>query len=550
MIRRNIRPHPVAARPSWPPPAAPSLAHARPLSTEKPWRGVEETSPFSTYSVEKGLGDEVIPLSTREKVRRFRKRSTLSESMLWDAIRGRKLGVKFRRQYPVGVFTLDFYCHELKLAIEVDGEIHEKRKEYDRFRQGVIERGGIRFLRLSADMVVTDLNNCIGMIGNEIKNLTPNPSPRENRGEGCPSESEGGVRSSRPSQGASNMKAAILRTALLIASACALIAQVPQRINYQGKLVDTAGNVINGTMNFYFALYTNQTVGNKVWEETQNAVIVDRGYYSVQLGINGFSGVDFKSRPYFLAIRVTNTSGVASMAPELTPRISLLPVPVALAASNAAKADDSSKLEAKTFQQIMDMLVPVGTINAFFGDQNDATNSGGRWLICDGKTIGDASSGAYYAGAAYSNLYIQLYRNATGDTDTAQARDNWNAHRQLPLPDMRGRFLRGYTTDTTLDPDRLARTNKMVEGLAPSLVVSTLGSVQDESFKSHNHADGGHNHSSTGDGNAGTWGSTGTGVSPYHVLRIYTDNGYANIQPSGGNETRPKNMYVNYIIKY
>jgi len=56
---------------------------------------------------------------------------TDAESALWEQLRGKKLGFKFRRQHPLGIFVADFYCHELHLVIEVDGDIHLKKEQSD-----------------------------------------------------------------------------------------------------------------------------------------------------------------------------------------------------------------------------------------------------------------------------------------------------------------------------------------------------------------------------------------------------------------------------------
>jgi very-short-patch-repair endonuclease len=82
----------------------------------------------------------------------LRKRSTFSEELAWNMLRGRRaLDLKFRRQYAVRGFVLDFYCFELKLAIEIDGSVHDNQKEYDAMRQEIIEREGIAFIRISSD---------------------------------------------------------------------------------------------------------------------------------------------------------------------------------------------------------------------------------------------------------------------------------------------------------------------------------------------------------------------------------------------------------------
>jgi very-short-patch-repair endonuclease len=85
----------------------------------------------------------------------LRKRSTFSETLAWNLLRDRRLfDLKFRRQYVVRGFVLDFYCFDLKLAVEIDGSIHDTQKDRDAMRQEIIEREGISFVRISADDLV------------------------------------------------------------------------------------------------------------------------------------------------------------------------------------------------------------------------------------------------------------------------------------------------------------------------------------------------------------------------------------------------------------
>jgi very-short-patch-repair endonuclease len=63
------------------------------------------------------------PGETRDFARSLRRKLSLPEGLLWRAIKGRKLaGLHFRKQHPIGPYVLDFYCHEAKLAVEVDGQ--------------------------------------------------------------------------------------------------------------------------------------------------------------------------------------------------------------------------------------------------------------------------------------------------------------------------------------------------------------------------------------------------------------------------------------------
>ena len=94
--------------------------------------------------------------------RKNRKSSTLSEQMLWRGLRNRRLcGLKFRRQYIIDPFIVDFYCVECKLVVEIDGSAHEGRESYDRQRQDYLEMTGLRVIRFPSDRVLSDLTTTL-----------------------------------------------------------------------------------------------------------------------------------------------------------------------------------------------------------------------------------------------------------------------------------------------------------------------------------------------------------------------------------------------------
>ncbi len=80
----------------------------------------------------------------------------------------------FRRQHPFGSSIVDFYCHEKRLVVEIDGAVHqgEDAQDRDQIRQEIIERYGVRFLRLSADEIESDLKGSLGKI-EAAADLTP-----------------------------------------------------------------------------------------------------------------------------------------------------------------------------------------------------------------------------------------------------------------------------------------------------------------------------------------------------------------------------------------
>jgi very-short-patch-repair endonuclease len=97
----------------------------------------------------------------------LRKNMTLAELILWKKLKDRKIfNTKFRKQHPINIFIVDFYCHEYKLAIEVDGDIHNDAivKEYDLGRTAVLNKFGIKVIRFNNDQILCDINYVITKI--------------------------------------------------------------------------------------------------------------------------------------------------------------------------------------------------------------------------------------------------------------------------------------------------------------------------------------------------------------------------------------------------
>lgn len=104
----------------------------------------------------------------KERARELRKNQTPAELEVWAVIRKKKLGVEFHRQVPLLHYIVDFYCHEIGLAIEVDGEIHEIQIIEDGKRQSSLEQFGVHFLRFTNDEVLRDLDSVLDKIKDEI----------------------------------------------------------------------------------------------------------------------------------------------------------------------------------------------------------------------------------------------------------------------------------------------------------------------------------------------------------------------------------------------
>ena len=114
--------------------------------------------------------------------RLLRIRLTKSEKILWQAIRKRQIdGHKFLRQHPIGVSVVDFYCHEKRLVIEIDGGIHSTNdaKLHDQYRQKLIELYGISFFRCSAEEVEVNLESVLHKLRTILRDTNNhNSSPK------------------------------------------------------------------------------------------------------------------------------------------------------------------------------------------------------------------------------------------------------------------------------------------------------------------------------------------------------------------------------------
>jgi len=106
--------------------------------------------------------------------RTLRSELLLPEVMLWQALRTRPGGFKFRRQYPAGPYIADFYCHASRLVLEVDGEAHERgdRPARDAVRDRWFEAHGVTVLRIAAREVLDNLDGVVVAIVEACKQKT------------------------------------------------------------------------------------------------------------------------------------------------------------------------------------------------------------------------------------------------------------------------------------------------------------------------------------------------------------------------------------------
>lgn len=294
---------------------------------------------------------------------------------------------------------------------------------------------------------------------------------------------------------------------------------VPNLINYQGRLTDHSGvPLFAGVYAVQFRIWDAPTGSNLVWAEQQNVTVQSGGVFNTLLGTgtqiqNASTLVTdltaaFAGTNRFLGLTLISSNGVLISAPnEILPRQQLLSVPFAVLAQSVAQG--SLRAGNVDLQFLQDIVQPPGSIIAFGGPTNQ-TPSG--WLLCDGRGL---SSGAY---SRLFSVISNYWGSGAGTND-------------FNLPDLRGLFLRGVDPAGINDPDYKLRTNRS------GLQSSDVGSTQQDALRLHIHTILGGFFNGFGGGGGSGYGGGGSG-------------GQTQNNPDGRLETRPKNAYVNYIIKY
>ena len=108
-----------------------------------------------------------------ENAKALRKNMTDAEQILWGYLKAKPNGFKFRRQHPLGIYIADFYCHKLKLVIELDGSVHdnEEVKKNDALRQKLIEEDGLSVIRFTNKEVMNNIQNVLALLEQKYMNI-------------------------------------------------------------------------------------------------------------------------------------------------------------------------------------------------------------------------------------------------------------------------------------------------------------------------------------------------------------------------------------------
>lgn len=362
--------------------------------------------------------------------------------------------------------------------------------------------------------------------------------------------------------------------ALSLFAISSVFAQAPQAFKYQAIARDNSGNILmNQNVSFRISIVQGSSLGAIVYTETQSATTNQFGLANLNIGtgtvITGtFSAIGWNTNNYWMKTEM-DPAGGTSFTNMGTAQ--LLSVPYSLSALTAGQLttpgvttgnvltwNGSSWISQATplsytagtginiagntisntapnqtvtvtagsgisvtgtypnFTVTNTEVTPAGSIMAYGG-----TTAPAGWLLCDGTPYGTT---------VYPTLFAAIGTNFGGSVGT------------FYVPDLRGTFLRGRDGTANNDPDHTSRTAMNIGGNTGN----SVGSIQSDTLESHSHT---RNASGVGEsvqeivGNSSSWqGQAGGGATLVGPLTITGS--------TGGNETRPKNAYVNYIIKY
>ena len=128
-----------------------------------------DKNPFKSNDMWKGAPPQIF-----QNAKKLRDNPTQAEERLWVELKNKQLdGYKFRRQHPLSIYIADFYCHELKLVIEVDGNYHLAKEQLllDKRRTADIEFQGLKVIRFTNDEVMHNLLEVLNKIKEYIKTI-------------------------------------------------------------------------------------------------------------------------------------------------------------------------------------------------------------------------------------------------------------------------------------------------------------------------------------------------------------------------------------------
>ena len=130
-----------------------------------------DQNPYQDQGMHKGA-----PPSSFIKAKNLRRNMTMAEKKLWEVLKDKKFkGYKFRRQHPIHIFIVDFYCHELGLVIEIDGEYHNEATQIsiDFERSEILKFQDLHVIRFTNDQVLNKIERVMDTLSNYILEIAP-----------------------------------------------------------------------------------------------------------------------------------------------------------------------------------------------------------------------------------------------------------------------------------------------------------------------------------------------------------------------------------------
>ena len=114
--------------------------------------------------------------------RTLRRDMTLPEVLLWQRLRGGKAGAKIRRQHPIGPYIIDFYCNDARLAVEIDGAIHDGSTGRDATRDTFLRENGHQVLHINAGDILKSPDEAaasiVALVARPLHQPAAGPPPR------------------------------------------------------------------------------------------------------------------------------------------------------------------------------------------------------------------------------------------------------------------------------------------------------------------------------------------------------------------------------------
>jgi microcystin-dependent protein len=299
------------------------------------------------------------------------------------------------------------------------------------------------------------------------------------------------------------MKKNIFSTVFLLLAINVLGQNSGLGFNWQAVVRGADGFVVSSaSVELRFSLLPGQQATQASWVETHNVTTDAYGTVGVMVGegtkVDGiaatFADVNFAAVHYWMKVELKEGSNYRELSYTVLPS-----VPYARVAANAS-------------------TMPAGTVVSFMGNEANIPEG---WLLCDGSTVSRSQYTALYA--AIGTVW------GFGDNATT-----------FNLPDLRGVFERGVSGASGKDADAANRTPVKEGGNSGN----NVGSYQGDEFKSHTHSMRNRYRAEYGNG------GFNDGFQPYNSTNSTDANIPNAITPTGGNETRPVNVYVYKIIKY